>query len=909
MRGAGYAGLIPGDVAPPQTNRSPAMRSDEQRSADVSGEPSGPPPGESLLDAAMDAFAAGEETARGSGRAASRGSPIPSPLEPRLLDASASLLSSSPGERRETLASMMASGIEQIDAESVARVLLADPDADTRWMAAETLARSRARLPLGVIQRALGDPQDRIRALAVRLAARRGPASFPLLVPLVTQRRWPMTQSAALEALKRLMDEEGHLLGGELRVLLTGIADMDPPPLRAERPGLEAIARAIGTERLRGQLGGSEPERLGAARLLLAEASPSALRSVSGLSEDPSHEVRRAAAAATHLIGQYRGTSRSDSPPGPASSSPPAWALAAEQPDESDLISSLARALTDPEAAVRTQAAAALERIPHRMLADWAVESLDGGSAEAAAKAAAVVEHLRVGPAAEALMKRASGLSAEARAPYLGALSALRLAPADLAALVPSVDPIHRQEAVRLAWQIGGRAVPPFLRPLLEDTAGPVRMAVMEVLAESGEPAAVEIAQNLLANDSSAAVRATAVYTLARSEPDIRLAALSRALADPDPDVRATAVEALPRGLASDVMELLLPALQDPDERVWQASLRHLAALPDHELPLVWAALRESPPAKREELVRSIERTDPDRLSALALQNVHGVDPADRVLATELAARAGTPESTAAVVAALSDPDPVVRRTAASAMTTLRTPAAVDALTRSLADPQVDVRVEAVRALGMIDDDGVPPVLIGTLKDPELRVREMASEALTRWHSPAVARQLAGSLGLPDLRRPSGDVLAKMGQAAVEPLVEVAAGDDVEAAAAAGALLDRIAGASAFAASLSSIDPEARLRTVQVLGAIGGSVAADALLEALSDPDVRIRAKAATLLGGMGESRAVKPLRRMFLSDPVSEVAAAAEAALRMLGSVPQASGDLRVVEDVTENMAEPPLD
>ncbi len=786
----------------------------------------------------------------------------------------------------------MASGIEQTDVESVARVLLADPDAETRWMAAETLARSRARLPLGVIHRALGDPHDRIRAVAVRLAARRGSASFPLLIPLVTQRRSPMTQAAALDALRRILEEEGHLSGGELRVLLTGIAAMDPPPLRAERPGLEAIARAIGTERLRGQLGGSEPETLGAARLLLADASPAALRSVSGLFEDSSQEVRRVAAAAIHLIGQYRGVGPSDAPADASSSSSAPWALAAEQLVEPDLISSLARALADPEAAVRSQASLALERLPRRMVTDWAVEALDGGSGDVAARAASVVEYLRLQQAAESLLKRASGMPTEARAPYLG-----------------TVDPVHRQEAVRLSWQIGGRAVLPSLRPLLADTAGPVRMAVMEVLAESGEPASVEIAEDLLKNDSSAAVRATAVYALARSDPDKRLAALSRALADPDPDVRATAVEALPRGLASEMMELLLPALQDPDERVWQASLRHLAALPDHDLPLLWAALRESPPIKREELVRSIERSDPDRLSPLALQNVHALDPADRVLATQLAARAGTAESTAAVVAALSDPDPVVRRTAAAAMTTLRTPAAVGALTRSLADPQVDVRVEAVRALGMIDDDGVPPVLIGTLKDPELRVREMAAEALMRWHSPPVARQLAGSLGLPDLRRPAGDVLAKMGQAAVEPLAEVAAGDDVEAAAAAGALLERITGASTFAASLSSVDPEARLRAVRVLGAMGGSVAADALLAALSDPDARIRSRAATLLGGMGELRAVKPLRRMFLSDPVSEVAAAADSALRILGSVPQASGDLRVVEDVSDNLAEPPLE
>jgi HEAT repeat protein len=901
------------------------MKREEHRAADVAGGGSGPSPGESLLNAALDVFDSGGEPAGGSGRAADR--PLPTDTaEPRsgrppqrpstaftrpISQDAAYLLSASPGERRETLARMMTTGIDQGDAEAVARVLLVDPDADTRWMAAEALARSRVRLPSTVIQRALGDPQDRVRAVAVRLAAGRGPTSFALLIPLATQRRWPMTQAATLDALRRIMEEEGHLPERDLSALLSGVAGMDPPPLRAERPGLEGIARAIGTERLRARLGGSEVERLGASRLLLAEASATALRAVSSLSDDPSEEVRRAAAAASHLIGHYRPSGRSEVPAAGVPSTPARWTIAAEEPDESDLISSLARAAADPEIAVRNQASAALERLPRRMLAEWAAQTLEEGSADSAAKAASVAERLGLRPAAQALLKRASALPAHGRAPYLGALAALRLDPAELAGLVASVDLTHRQEAVRLSWQLGGRAVLPFLRSLLEDTAGPVRMAVMEVLGESGEPSAVQVAEELLANDSSAAVRATAVYTLARSDPRTRLSALSRALSDPDPDVRATAVEALPRSLTTEMADLLLPALQDQDERVWQASLQHLVALPEQDLPLLWAALRGSPTPKREELVRSIERKDPDRLASLALQNVHGPDPVDRVLATELAARAATLESTAAVVDALSDPDPLVRRTAAAAMTTLRTPSAVGALSGSLSDPQVDVRVEAVRALGMIDDDGVPPVLTAALKDPELRVREMAAEALTRWHSPAVARQLALALASPDLRRPAGDVLARMGRAAVEPLVEVAIGEDVEAAAAAGALLDRIAGASAFAEGLSSVDPEERFRAVKVLGAIGGSVAADALLGTLSDPDVRIRARSASLLGALGELRAVKPLRRMFLSDPVSEVAAAAESALRMLGSVPQSGGDLRIVEDVSEDLSgdlsEPP--
>jgi HEAT repeat protein len=67
---------------------------------------------------------------------------------------------------------------------------------------------------------------------------------------------------------------------------------------------------------------------------------------------------------------------------------------------------------------------------------------------------------------------------------------------------------------------------------------------------------------------------------------------------------------------------------------------------------------------------------------------------------------------------------------------------------------------------------------------------------------------------------------------------------------------------------------------------MGGPEGAEALLGVLGDPEVRIRTRAATLLGAMGERRAVRPLKRMLLSDPVPEVAAAAEAALRRLGSV-----------------------
>jgi serine/threonine-protein kinase len=256
-------------------------------------------------------------------------------------------------------------------------------------------------------------------------------------------------------------------------------------------------------------------------------------------------------------------------------------------------------------------------------------------------------------------------------------------------------------------------------------------------------------------------------------------------------------------------------------------------------------------------------------------------------LAVQLAVRAATPESTAAVVSALEDPDPAVRRIAASAMSSLRSPSAVHALSRSLSDPRADIRVEAVRALGLIDDDAVPSTLITALKDPEVRVREAAVEALVRWRSPSVARRLAEALSSPDLRRAAGDVLERMGQVAVEPLVDLVTSGDPEGRAAAGGLLSRIAGPGRFLGDLGSTNPDTRLRAVEVLGAIGGRIAAESLLQTLTDPEVRVRVRAASLLGSIGDSSALPALKRVFLSDPVVEVAVAAEAALHALGSSP----------------------
>ena len=71
------------------------------------------------------------------------------------------------------------------------------------------------------------------------------------------------------------------------------------------------------------------------------------------------------------------------------------------------------------------------------------------------------------------------------------------------------------------------------------------------------------------------------------------------------------------------------------------------------------------------------------------------------------------------------------------------------------------------------------------------------------------------------------------------------------------------------------------------------------------DPDVRIRCRAASILGRLGDPTSVPPLKRMFLSDPVSEAVRAAQSALRALGSVPE-EGEADLLEFLEEAEGNP---
>jgi HEAT repeat protein len=454
--------------------------------------------------------------------------------------------------------------------------------------------------------------------------------------------------------------------------------------------------------------------------------------------------------------------------------------------------------------------------------------------------------------------------------------------PEQLASLLSQVHPTSQAEAIRMLWQVGGPPILPHLRPYLDDPSAPVRQAILDVFAESGDPSAVDVARIALETDVSPIVRARAIRALSHLTASPPVATIVRALSDPDPEVRATAIETLPDVDGPEAIDPLTSSLSDQDDRVRLAAAKRLAGrAADPEL--VWSALRRAPDAGRGDIIASFERVRSGSLTQFALERLRSLDQEERCLAVEVCGWGASPGCVEGAIQALLDPSALVRRAATVSLGRLRDPAAANALGKALGDPDPEVRIGVVRALGVIDDEAVLGFLVSALNDPDPRVRDVTSQVLTEWSSPAVARRLAGVLAVPRLREAATDLLTRIGTPAVELLIDVLMQHNPAVVPTVGDLLQRIAQPDEFLSRLDAVEPERRLRGVEALGAIGGPIASNALVRSVYDPDERIRARVAQLLPGLGDPRARDALTTL-LRDPIPRVVAAAQDALSQLG-------------------------
>ncbi len=201
-----------------------------------------------------------------------------------------SLTALDPEEGRLAVARMAGRGLSD---EEVARVsaLVLDPDAGVRGLALGVLTERADSLDGDTVHRALQDPADEVRAVAVRLVAARGPKELAQLTALIGARRWPQTQRTVLEIVPDLVSAASPLREEDLSSILSVVGELDPPPQDWERNALALLGSVIGVPRLIDSLGLPDLRHVGAGRLLAEARSPAALRSLAAHLADPLEEM------------------------------------------------------------------------------------------------------------------------------------------------------------------------------------------------------------------------------------------------------------------------------------------------------------------------------------------------------------------------------------------------------------------------------------------------------------------------------------------------------------------------------------------------------------------------------------------------------------------------------------------
>jgi len=200
------------------------------------------------------------------------------------------------------------------------------------------------------------------------------------------------------------------------------------------------------------------------------------------------------------------------------------WALGRIGPGAKSATETLVQRLDDQDAAVRANAAAALQRIGHHPRAMPTLVEMARARGDAAYQAVVALGEL--------------GAQAEAAAPVL-------------AQLLPADDDVSRAAAASLA-RMGPRVALATVKPLLRSPEETTRRSVVEVLEHLGPDGERELGG--LLKDSSPLVRKSAARAIGRLSPSAKeaLPALIEAVNDQSPEVRETAAEAIQRIRAVD---------------------------------------------------------------------------------------------------------------------------------------------------------------------------------------------------------------------------------------------------------------------------------------------------------------------------------------------------------------------
>lgn len=357
---------------------------------------------------------------------------------------------------------------------------LLDPDPAVRTTAVELLAAGGGRDAAAPLLRALSDPDEGVRRAAVRHVAALPDEDLPLV--------W----SALLTA------------SPEHREQIVAVMERTAPD-RLARLAIERVAAP-------------EPEqRLLAVELLGRAGGPEALGAAIQALQDVRAEVRRAATAALAALRSPEAVpalGRSLGDPDPQVRAGAVRALGVI--DDEAVLGFLVTALKDPDPDVRGTAS--------EVLTEWS-------SPAVAKRLAEVLEHpelrgqarellVRMGPSAVELLVDVLLQASPAVRPEIGDLLE-RIAGRDrFEERLSSIDPHQRLRALQALAAMGGGDLVPALLRALSDPDERIRILAVDLLAEAGDPAAVEPLRRTFLSDPVPEVVRAAERALARLRPE-----------------------------------------------------------------------------------------------------------------------------------------------------------------------------------------------------------------------------------------------------------------------------------------------------------------------------------------------------------------------------------------------------
>ncbi len=586
-------------------------------------------------------------------------------------------------------------------------------------------------------------------------------------------------------------------------------------------------------------------------------------------------------------------------------------------------VGTLASALTDDSAAVRTQAARALGRIGHP--AAWLGPALTGllKDVDERVRCQAAEALGRVGgegtatvaALAELLQDASPAVKAAARA--LGTLKELA-APA-VASLVPLLR--HREDSVRTAaaeaiarvGSLNGKTT----ATLVEGLTSPdniVRAQTAEALGTIG--AGVENAAPALVKamkDGNDRVRAKAVEALGKigeSAAGAAVPGLVRALRDKDNWVSALAAEAL--GQMGESADAAVPALVralahlNPHVRASAAeALGKMGVAAAGAQPALETAFRDEDGGVRGQATRALGLIGPPTPAAeqVLLTALQDADPLVRAAAVETVGLWGEPSEAVlrSLAVLVEDANDQVRVEATRVLPRLAgaTPAVIDALCqRLLDDDSAWVQVHAALALGQLGPAAAAAgaSLLRAAQIGEVSVREQALRAIAMIQPPEILVAFAAALKDPngDIRKVAsgGWMKAASIPAEIIPDLIVALSDpEVQVRANAAHALARLVSLPAEAVPLlvaCTADPSdsLRLTAAMALQAAPAIATGDVMERLLGDANLRIRLIAAgSVLGGDPENGRAGAVLVEALSDPSRRVRGAAIVLVESLGT------------------------